>query len=111
MSDWEMPFGKHRGKRLAEVPTSYLSWMLDNVDFHNDDFREAVENEYESRYRSHRQNSPPPPPTNGKAADTSRIVDAVKRRVILRYHPDRGGSATELAAALATLELIVELAE
>ncbi len=27
-----MPFGKHRGKRLADVPTSYLRWLLAECD-------------------------------------------------------------------------------
>lgn len=24
-----MPFGKHRGKRMADVPASYLAWLKD----------------------------------------------------------------------------------
>jgi hypothetical protein len=27
-----LPFGKHRGKRLSEVPTSYLRWALASCD-------------------------------------------------------------------------------
>lgn len=27
-----MPFGKHRGTKMANVPASYLLWMLDNTD-------------------------------------------------------------------------------
>lgn len=26
----EMPFGKHRGKKLSDVPKSYLKWLYDN---------------------------------------------------------------------------------
>jgi hypothetical protein len=25
-----MPFGKHRGKRMEDVPASYLLWLWDN---------------------------------------------------------------------------------
>lgn len=27
-----MPFGKHKGKAVAEVPVGYLRWLLDNAD-------------------------------------------------------------------------------
>jgi hypothetical protein len=27
-----MPFGKHRGKPVAELPLGYLRWLVDNVD-------------------------------------------------------------------------------
>jgi len=27
-----MPYGKFKGKRLDEVPTSYLLWLAENVD-------------------------------------------------------------------------------
>ena len=26
--DFEMPFGKHKGKRLADVPSDYLDWLI-----------------------------------------------------------------------------------
>jgi hypothetical protein len=41
------PAGQHRGKRWAEVPTEYLSWML-NADF-EDDVKEAVKAELTRR--------------------------------------------------------------
>lgn len=28
-----MPFGKHRGKRMADVPLDYLRWLADQHDF------------------------------------------------------------------------------
>lgn len=30
-ADVVMPFGKHKGKKLKDVPESYLKWMLENV--------------------------------------------------------------------------------
>ena len=27
-----MPFGKHKGKTIEELPSSYLSWMVENFD-------------------------------------------------------------------------------
>jgi uncharacterized protein (DUF3820 family) len=28
----EMPFGKHKGKKLANVPAEYLLWLYGNAD-------------------------------------------------------------------------------
>lgn len=37
MQDWtdetEMPFGKYKGRKLQEVPASYLMWLNDQTDF------------------------------------------------------------------------------
>jgi Arc/MetJ family transcription regulator len=43
-----MPFGKHRGEYLCDIPTSYLRWLvkLENLD---DDLRADVQTELESR--------------------------------------------------------------
>jgi hypothetical protein len=27
-----MPFGKHRGERIDDLPTSYLRWLVENVE-------------------------------------------------------------------------------
>jgi len=27
-----MPFGKHAGKKLQEIPAEYLSWVVDNTE-------------------------------------------------------------------------------
>ncbi len=35
LDSWTMPFGKHAGKRLAEIPRDYLLWCLDNVPRNN----------------------------------------------------------------------------
>ena len=29
-----MPFGKHKGKPIHEIPKNYLIWLTDNVDMH-----------------------------------------------------------------------------
>jgi hypothetical protein len=38
-----LPFGKHRGCRLDEVPADYLLWVLDNFDALRPSMRAAIE--------------------------------------------------------------------
>ena len=38
-----MPFGKHRGERLENVPRSYIRWALNNMDALDDDLRASME--------------------------------------------------------------------
>ena len=40
--DIEMPFGSHKGELLADVPNSYLKWILD---------QEFVEEKYPRLYK------------------------------------------------------------
>ncbi len=37
-----MPFGKYRGRPIAELPRPYLQWVLDNVADLYPDTREAI---------------------------------------------------------------------
>lgn len=37
--DMKIPFGKHRGELLADIPNSYLEWLLEQ-DFFEEKFRE-----------------------------------------------------------------------
>lgn len=32
LGDLEMPFGKHKGRRLNEIPRDYLAWCVANLD-------------------------------------------------------------------------------
>jgi DNA repair protein RadD len=40
-----MPFGKHRGERIADVPADYLQWALQNISWHpgNRGLKTAIE--------------------------------------------------------------------
>jgi Putative quorum-sensing-regulated virulence factor len=44
-----LPFGKHRGQALRDVPTHYLRWLVANATDLRPELREAVESELESR--------------------------------------------------------------
>jgi hypothetical protein len=41
-ADFELPFGKHRGAALRDVPIDYLLWVLDNFDGMWPTTREAI---------------------------------------------------------------------
>jgi hypothetical protein len=43
-----MPFGKHRGTAIRELPNDYLNWILENVDLKGGLFR-ALSEEFERR--------------------------------------------------------------
>jgi Putative quorum-sensing-regulated virulence factor len=38
-----MPFGKHKGRALSDIPTDYLIWLLDNATALSRQLRRAIE--------------------------------------------------------------------
>jgi len=44
-----MTFGKHKNKRIDEVPSGYLRWMAENLDDRKANFIEAAEAELKYR--------------------------------------------------------------
>ena len=45
-----MPFGKHKGDCIEDVPTQYLEWVIDNIHDLDPILRKAIENDLEDRY-------------------------------------------------------------
>ena len=39
----KMPFGKHKGQLIVDLPKSYVRWALDNMASLDDDHRAALE--------------------------------------------------------------------
>lgn len=85
-----MPFGKHKGQPLAEVPTTYLRWLA-GLDDLREPLRSAVhaeldrrEDDYEPTFTTTR-----PCPAPGLAEE---LVGAGLRSLARRHHPDAGGS-------------------
>ncbi len=41
----KMPFGKHKGKALADIPVDYIEWFLTNIDNLREDLAEEMKNQ------------------------------------------------------------------
>jgi exodeoxyribonuclease X len=46
-----LPFGKHRGLRISQVPPDYLHWMLANCTRIDTDLRQAIEDQLKPELR------------------------------------------------------------
>jgi hypothetical protein len=83
----EMPFGKHKGTKLEEVPKHYLLWILDNCDMKSPTLKSEIEKilglQAEER-----------PAVKPSVPDLKPIY----RRMASKYHPDRGGSTEAMVA-------------
>ena len=101
-----MPFGKHRGKELRDVPESYLLWVLDNIAELSPTLRLAIE----ERLGVARAPPPPPPPPGGGATGVADLVRAWHRQMTLKYHPDRGGTHEQMLVVNDGAELLRSLA-
>jgi hypothetical protein len=82
----QMPWGKHKGRLIQEVPDSYLRWMLLKCDL-SPRLRQAVQQELGDG-----GDAVPPPP----GLELRPLVNKWYGRMALKYHPDRGGTHKEM---------------
>jgi hypothetical protein len=88
-----MPWGRHRGADLADVPESYLQWALENAEAMSSTLREAI--------RARLGLPAEPPDTEAVATVVAKVHDAVRdvhRAMAVRFHPDKGGSNEAMIA-------------
>jgi hypothetical protein len=99
--DHNMPFGKHRGKPLAEIPGDYLRWLTGHVDL-REPLRSRVLDELEGRETS---SARPRLLRACPAPDVAReLVRHGMRALAQRHHPDVGGSHAEMLNVTAAAE-------
>jgi hypothetical protein len=82
-----MPFGKHKGQDLRDIPQDYLCWILDNIQ----DLRPTLRAEITRVLDLTPAQSAPTPPT-------SRFRDVVRswyRHASMRHHPDHHKGSNE----------------
>lgn len=48
-----MPFGKHEGEHMEDIPSSYLRWLVENLDEDKEDIIQEAEDELLSREHFH----------------------------------------------------------
>ena len=77
-----MPFGKHRGVPLEQVPEAYLLWLLDNCRQLSPTLREAIQQQLELRPRERA----------AVPAERAEILRDWFSQMTLDFHPDHGGS-------------------
>lgn len=77
-----MPFGKHKGKELQDIPKEYLHWLLDNVDLF-DKLREDIQKELRTRASGE-------PTQNIKL--TFGEITTVYKKMAKTWHPDVSGN-------------------
>lgn len=79
-----MPFGKHRGTPVDELPENYLTWVWENVRL-REPLRSAVE---DALFLS----CPPAPMPDQD------VVKSIYRELAMKWHPDRGGTTSAMQA-------------
>ncbi len=92
-----MTFGKHRGKRIEEIPDDYLFWVLGNCD------PQAA-----LRLEIHKALGLLGP-TTVPALPVSDLLDPWYRQLAREFHPDAGGSHEAMVAVNRGRELMAEL--
>lgn len=89
-----MPFGKHKGMLLIDIPSDYLLWLRRACDL-DGWLRAAVENEMDRRTCGRRAtgqaHEAPPAKAGGQLVDMKAVFRSWLREMSLRWHPDRGG--------------------
>ncbi len=97
-----MPFGKHRGKLLSDIPTGYLVWLHNWAEI-DDRLADAVDQEL-GRRNEVDQSTPPL-----GLPDLRPLADDWYRQLAREFHPDLGGSNECMRAVNRGRELLIEM--
>ena len=83
----EMPFGKHKGANLTDVPKHYLLWILDNGEIDSPTLKAEIKKILGLE-----------PSTASGSRPSVEELRPIYRRMATKYHPDRGGSTEAMVA-------------
>jgi uncharacterized protein (DUF3820 family) len=92
-----MPWGRHKGKLLSEVPAPYLAWMLEECGL-STPIRRAVLAELARWFEGQGLRVAVPVAGRASLVDPNAAVMSAYRTLCLKYHPDRGGTNEAMAA-------------
>lgn len=106
-----MPFGRHRGRLLPDIPTNYLQWVLRECTEIDPTLRRAIQAELESRPWAGTLPGTSTPGGDGRSVvDVRSALKSWYREMALRYHPDRTlDNGTAMKAINAGYERLQEL--
>jgi hypothetical protein len=96
----KMPFGRHVGIEVADVPAGYLRWLRDNCELYGelaDEVDEALAVREKSRSQSRRESRVNVHALDAEAADAELLLEVINRgyrAAALAHHPDQGGDPT-----------------
>jgi hypothetical protein len=103
-----MPFGKYAGNRVCDVPSGYLRWCLRTVG----DLEPWLRAKMEAVLRDRSGAGPnPPTATVTMLQAPAAAIDGWYRKLVLKYHPDRGGSHAEMLVVNEAHETLREILE
>jgi hypothetical protein len=104
---FRMPFGKHRGTAITEVPGGYLAWLADaeRLSTWHAPTRAAIELEVERRAAAVTPTTAPPPPTPTQSSPRAVEIDAemliaAGAAELGQKYPDAKTAITLIAAEL-----------
>jgi hypothetical protein len=104
-----MPWGKHRGELIADIPSSYLAWLVENADDLRHDLEMAIRDELARRFGRPCPVCARRRPEMPRHAIDAELVSQWTRRLALQFHPDRGGSDAAMAAINVGRELLLRM--
>lgn len=96
-----MPFGKHKGFLVSDLPDDYLGWLFEQADLHGW-LADAVESEYWARFDPPKRPKSDAPGVGSLSpvmlSVCSKIAEAGYRQLALKNHPDQGGDVRSMQA-------------
>lgn len=101
-----MPFGKHVGEKLDEIPLDYLRWVLRECKSIPFGLRRAIRDVIAANERDANQE---PAASPGVPVVWSEVISVWYRQMARKYHPDRGGSHEAMLAVADGYERLKEL--
>ena len=102
-----IPFGKHRGTLISDLPDEYIVWLYENADLYGL-LELAVDAEFRDRFGPAEDDDPPPaqpvvlveklhldPVLRSVCA---KLIEVGYRQLALKNHPDVGGDHRAMQA-------------